>query len=503
MLPPDKVCLTDPEVLAARLLKRLAELATANESVVLSEQAFIDNELIQATIAARRSLGERGPIVVSRDEAHRAFPAAARAWAEAWSILRTDGLIAADPSNAGGVFVTSRGQARVAAAEMPANTTDTAGPQSTIPDPVAQRTAVPKTGAPTAVISYSHRDPDWSVAQQQLWEGKALALAALLRSQGVDVTIDQYQLRADWARYGPRAIRESDFTIALMSEGYRLAWQDDLPDGTGAGARGEIDVLLDLQRDRTDFAQRFIPVLLPAVPESTIPLGIGATITWVRVSDFTPDGVEGLLRRIFDAPAVEIPPLGPRPELPIKHPGSATELRNAIMLTEQALAELSGRDEPAAIASSAIEDQRGLIQSRLDALEASSPPATTLLPGQGHSSGPFNLHAGGPFNAHLQNSGAAILVSVGRLSSDIGVFESRNETRVEAGAPVQLAITAPGVETLDQPAGSELELQVEYRSANEDDPSVLRYTLKLLRDTVNVTGRPRWRAGTERTERLA
>ena len=89
----------DSEDLALRLLDRLVDTPADRVGDLLDERVFIRRELNEALIAARRTTEPRGVLVARSEEAAMVFPDLARAWAEAWSIVRTEAWVADDPTD--------------------------------------------------------------------------------------------------------------------------------------------------------------------------------------------------------------------------------------------------------------------------------------------------------------------------------------------------------------------------------------------------------------------
>lgn len=196
----------------------------------------------------------------------------------------------------------------------------------------AARTAVASAGGvrsaipPTAVVLWAHGDPEWGPDDEELWRNTVLAFTHLLRGWGIDVDLDLFHghTATDWARFGPKAIRASDYVLVAVSPTWRRAWDDDIEPDKYSGAVGEANVLRGLFKEsRQRFLERVIPVLLPGRGESDLPTELKATIHWERVPRLDEQGIEKLYRRITCQAGDPKPPLGELRTLPPRQPTTA------------------------------------------------------------------------------------------------------------------------------------------------------------------------------------
>jgi formylglycine-generating enzyme required for sulfatase activity len=151
-------------------------------------------------------------------------------------------------------------------------------------------------------LSYSHDSDahkDW-VRQ----------LAARLRRGGVEVTLDQWQLRlgGDVVRFMDLGIREADRVLMVCTANYVAKAEERKG---GAGYEGMI-VTGHVARN-TDTI-KFVPIVRDNAAEPLIPAFLGQRL-WV---DFRDDGrfeqrLEDLLRELHGVPLHQPPPLGPNP----------------------------------------------------------------------------------------------------------------------------------------------------------------------------------------------
>lgn len=170
---------------------------------------------------------------------------------------------------------------------------------------------------PTAIISWSHSEVGWSDLDRARRRDDVLRLSATLRSSGVDADLDLHQAggTADWTRWGPSKIATSDFVLIIGSRAWSHAWDGSGDLTMGAGAAAEADALKSLyNRDRADFQRRVRLLILPDSPQE-VPLGLDGVERYV-LKDFTPEGVEDLIRDLSAQPSFPKQPLGRLPTLP-------------------------------------------------------------------------------------------------------------------------------------------------------------------------------------------
>ncbi|HYN38981.1 MAG TPA: NB-ARC domain-containing protein, partial [Rhodospirillales bacterium] len=163
---------------------------------------------------------------------------------------------------------------------------------------------------PRVFISYSH--------DSGAHAARVLKLANDLRRDGIDAIIDQYFTAppppANWHRWMDGHIRDDDFVIMVCTETYyRRVVGNEAPEvGKGVGWEGDL-IYSHLFKTKSDLS-RFVPVLLSGGRTDQIPEAVaGASHYFVEISE----GYEGLLRRLFNRPAAEMPPIGERPALAV------------------------------------------------------------------------------------------------------------------------------------------------------------------------------------------
>lgn len=189
--------------------------------------------------------------------------------------------------------------------------------------PASAGGGVRSAGAPTVVVLWAHGDPEWDADDEEVWQSTVLAFAHLLLDGAIDADLDLFHRHTgtDWARFGPRAIRDSDYALVAVSQTWRRAWDGDIEPGEYSGTVGEANMLRGLLRESHQrFLERVIPVLLPGRGESDLPTELKATSHWERVPTLDEQGIETLYRRITGQPVDPKPPLGEFRTLPPRPP---------------------------------------------------------------------------------------------------------------------------------------------------------------------------------------
>jgi hypothetical protein len=200
-----------------------------------------------------------------------------------WTRLVNDGFLV-DPRGTGFFEVSEEGIA--ANSKVALNT------------PVQKQTD----GIPTAFISYS-----WDNEAHRAWVRQ---LAEKLRSQGVRVILDQWELSAggDRTHFMESNIVASDFVIIICTPTY--ATKSNKRDG-GVGYEAMIITSQLAQRILQD---KFIPVLrLGSFDDSAVPIWLQSKIgVDLRGDPYDPKQYDLLLRAVHRANDVA-PPIGPKP----------------------------------------------------------------------------------------------------------------------------------------------------------------------------------------------
>jgi hypothetical protein len=156
--------------------------------------------------------------------------------------------------------------------------------------------------APRAFISYSH-DSD----EHKQW---VLKLGSDLRSMGVDIVLDQWDLipGQDVSMFMQRGITEADCVVLVCSAPYVSKSE------RGAGGVGYERLIVTGEVVQSIDTIKFVPILRGSSTTKKLPAFLGPRL----YIDFEDDGeydvkLVELARRIHGAPAVSKPPLGQNP----------------------------------------------------------------------------------------------------------------------------------------------------------------------------------------------
>lgn len=170
--------------------------------------------------------------------------------------------------------------------------------------------------APSALVSWAHRDSGWDDDQAEAWISQVLQFSSLLVENGVNVVLDLWNdsdPTIDWTRWGPEQVASCDFVIIATSQAWKERWEGSNHPTQGAGAVAEANALKGrFNRDQEEFQNRTIIVLLPGAQEADIPMDLHHLFRQ-QVKELTSDGIEGTLRALFGSPRYERPTLGSQP----------------------------------------------------------------------------------------------------------------------------------------------------------------------------------------------
>lgn len=169
-----------------------------------------------------------------------------------------------------------------------------------------------KAAAPVRVfISYAHESERHKEDVLDLW--------VFLRTYGIDAQLDREAAarRRNWPIWIEQEIRRSDFVLVVLSGTYRQRAEDAEAPGAGRGVKYETHVLSSLlYQDLPTWLPKILPVVLPGGSADDIPNYLLVAGTCYRITSFTVDGAEELLRVLTDQPATVEPALGKVPVLP-------------------------------------------------------------------------------------------------------------------------------------------------------------------------------------------
>jgi hypothetical protein len=158
-------------------------------------------------------------------------------------------------------------------------------------------------------------------------EDDVLRLCELLHGNGVEVWMDKWvQERLNWGHLTLAVIQAADYVLAIASPGYQRAGDGQALPDEHRGAQAEIGLLRELlQQDRSTWTRKILPVLLPGRSEADLPRFLHPyNETHYRVTDFTVEGAESLIRVLTNQPAYSRPDPGDAPSLPPRRLGRQT-----------------------------------------------------------------------------------------------------------------------------------------------------------------------------------
>jgi len=156
----------------------------------------------------------------------------------------------------------------------------------------------PDVSLPTCFVSYS-----WDSDDHKAWVCK---LATSLRSHGVDVQFDQWNLRLgmDVTQYMEEHIRSSDYVLLVCTPAFALRAN------TGKGGVGYEKGIITGEIYHGAQATKFIPVLRAGEPKECLPsyLRNRLYVDFRREANFDA-GVQAIVRHVYQKPESDLPPL--------------------------------------------------------------------------------------------------------------------------------------------------------------------------------------------------
>lgn len=104
-------------------------------------------------------------------------------------------------------------------------------------------------------ISYTH--------EAESHNEKVFELSEKLRSEGIDCSIDQYELspREGWPRWTRNQIQQAEFVLMVCTETYKRRFEGSEPFGHGAGSKWEGAIITQELYDSEGRNIKFIPVV--------------------------------------------------------------------------------------------------------------------------------------------------------------------------------------------------------------------------------------------------
>lgn len=177
-------------------------------------------------------------------------------------------------------------------------------------------------------ISYCHYDGETD------YRPRIAELSAELRSNGIDVHIDQYEEHdppASWPRWMTQQIQNAQYVLVCCSETYCRRFQGIEEPGIGLGAVWEGEAITGTLYNESHEKHKFIPIHYGRREDfrAYIPSPLDTT------SSYNIDSASGfsqLLRRLHSQPKIVIPPIGTKPNFQnLDEP--PPDLKNSIVRT--------------------------------------------------------------------------------------------------------------------------------------------------------------------------
>jgi SEFIR domain-containing protein len=152
---------------------------------------------------------------------------------------------------------------------------------------------------PTAFISYSHDSTEHA--------DRVLELSNRLRADGIDCTIDQYEVSPaeGWPKWMDRQIAKSDFVLVVCTETYYRRVTGEEEKGKGLGIKWESTITFQDIYDEDSRITKFIPVLFDGGKTDFIPKPIKGASRYILMEQY-----EDLYRHLTNQPKVKKPELG-------------------------------------------------------------------------------------------------------------------------------------------------------------------------------------------------
>ena len=152
-----------------------------------------------------------------------------------------------------------------------------------------------------AFISYSH---DSSQHMERV-----LKLSDRLRKDGVDCSIDQYEMspRGGWPQWTLKQVEDAAFVLVVCTQVYARRFRGEGEAGVGRGAAWEGAIITRTLYGLGRENQKFIPVIFDARDVAHIPVELRGDMYYDLGSE---EGYTQLYRRITNQPLVTRPPLG-------------------------------------------------------------------------------------------------------------------------------------------------------------------------------------------------
>lgn len=155
---------------------------------------------------------------------------------------------------------------------------------------------------PSVFISYS-----WDDENHKKW---VLKLADRLMSRGIDVILDQYDLKLgkDISQFCESAIKKADRILVIGTPEYKSR-----AESRTKGVGFEYSIISSDMMNKLD-TDRFIPILRSGSKEESFPLLLQNRLgVFMNADDNYDNAFEELVRGIYNEPKIQRPPLGKKP----------------------------------------------------------------------------------------------------------------------------------------------------------------------------------------------
>lgn len=158
-------------------------------------------------------------------------------------------------------------------------------------------------------ISYAH--------ETDLHNEKIFELSERLRSEGIDCSIDQYEISPSegWPRWSRNQIKQADFVLVVCTETYERRFEGSAPRGTGAGAKWEGAIITQELYNSEGNNAKFIPIVFDPDDVKHIPTEMRGGTYYILNSETEYDD---LYRHLTNQPKAVKRELGRLRSLPAK-----------------------------------------------------------------------------------------------------------------------------------------------------------------------------------------
>jgi WD40 repeat protein len=161
---------------------------------------------------------------------------------------------------------------------------------------------------PRVFISFARENADHIEAVRKFCD--------VLRENGVDAVLDEQVGPQVWPKWMADWIKADGYILMIASPKYKLHAEGGGPLTEGRGVRFESRLVADklYNEDDAAFVKQVLPVVLPGRSADELPYWMTPrSRAYFEVDDFTAEGIDRILRHIFDIPYNSPRGLGPPP----------------------------------------------------------------------------------------------------------------------------------------------------------------------------------------------